>query len=121
VAAELSTFGPRAKVSGEFLMAGSSFAQMFALIVHELATNAIKHGALSSPHGEVAVSWSANHGEQEPTLHLRWQERGRPTVKPPAGTGFGTQLMTLIGTPQISYHPEGFEYGLAVPLVEVGR
>jgi PAS domain S-box-containing protein len=121
VEAELSSFGTRAKVDGEFLMAGSSFAQMFALIVHELATNAIKHGALSGPCGEVAVRWRTNHAEQEPTLVLRWEERGGPTVRPPTSTGFGTQLISLIGKPQIAYHPEGFEYRLAVPLSEVGR
>ena len=121
VEAELASFAARAKVDGEFLMAGSSFAQMFALIVHELATNAMKHGALSGPRGEVAVGWRTNHAAQEPTLVLRWEERGGPTVKPPASTGFGTQLISLIGKPQIAYHPKGFEYRLAVPLTEVGR
>src|SRR5262245_25116428 len=121
VEAELSSFGARAKVDGEFLMAGSSFAQMFALIVHELATNAIKHGALSGPRGEVAVGWQTNHVEQEATLLVRWAERGGPLVKPPASTGFGTQLISLIGKPHIAYNPEGFEYRLAVPLAEVGR
>jgi PAS domain S-box-containing protein len=121
VEAELSSFGTRAKVDGEFLMAGSSFAQMFALIVHELATNAMKHGALSGSHGEVAVGWRTSYSDQEPTLQLRWEERGGPPVMPPASTGFGTQLLTLIGKPQIAYNPEGFEYRLAVPLAEVGR
>ena len=121
VEAELSSFGARAKVDGEFLMAGSSFAQMFALIVHELATNAIKHGALSGPDGEVAVGWRTEHAESEPTLVLRWEERGGPPVTPPASTGFGTQLISLIGKPQIAYRPEGFEYRLVVALSEVGR
>jgi len=121
VEAELASFGARAKVDGEFLMAGSSFAQMFALIVHELATNAMKHGALSGPRGEVAVGWRTNQAEPEPTLVLHWEERGGPTVQAPASTGFGTQLISLIGKPQITYHPEGFEYRLMVPLTEVGR
>jgi PAS domain S-box-containing protein len=121
VEAELSSFGARAKVDGEFLMAGSSFAQMFALIVHELATNAMKHGALSGPRGEVAVGWRTGHVEQEPTLLVRWAERGGPIVKPPASTGFGTQLISLIGKPDIAYNAEGFEYRLAVPLAEVAR
>lgn len=121
VEAELSSFGARAKVDGEFLMAGSGFAQMFALIMHELATNAIKHGALSDPRGEVAVDWCTQYSDPEPTLHLRWEERGGPLVQPPASTGFGTQLISLIGKPQIAYNPEGFEYRLAVPLAEVGR
>jgi PAS domain S-box-containing protein len=121
VEAELASFGARAKVDGEFLMAGSSFAQMFALIVHELATNAMKHGALSGPRGEVAVGWRTNHAEPEPSLVLHWEERGGPTVQAPSSTGFGTQLISLIGKPQIAYHPEGFEYRLMVPLAEVGR
>src|SRR5262249_4444077 len=70
VEAELSSFGSRAQVEGEFLMAGSSFAQMFALIMHELATNAIKHGALSDPRGEVAVGLRTQPGEPRPTLQM---------------------------------------------------
>jgi PAS domain S-box-containing protein len=121
VEAELASFGARAKVDGESVMAGSSFAQMFALIVHELATNAMKHGALSGPRGEVAVDWTTNHVEQEPTLLVRWEERGGPIVKPPVSTGFGTQLISLIGKPHLAYNPAGFAYRLAVPLDEVGR
>jgi len=121
VEAELSSFGSRAQVEGEFLMAGSSFAQMFALIMHELATNAIKHGALSDPRGEVAVGWRTHAGEPEPTLQLRWEERGGPTVTPPASTGFGTQLITLIGKSHVAYNADGFQYRLTVPLADVGR
>jgi two-component sensor histidine kinase len=81
----------------------------------------MKHGALSGPRGEVAVGWRTNDVEQEPTLLVRWEERGGPIVTPPASTGFGTQLISLIGKPHLAYHPEGFEYRLAVPLAEVGR
>jgi two-component sensor histidine kinase len=94
---------------------------MFALIMHELATNAIKHGALSGPRGEVAVGWRTHSSDPEPTLHLRWEERGGPTVTPPASTGFGTQLITLIGKSHVAYNAEGLQYRLTVPLAEVGR
>src|SRR5207244_13400406 len=57
VEAELVPFGARARVDGPAIVAGSSFAQMFALIVHELATNAAKHGALTSTGGHVSIAW----------------------------------------------------------------
>jgi len=121
VEAELASFGRRAKLDGDFVMAGSSFAQMFALIVHELATNAMKHGALSDADGEVVVTWRADYTGEESTLQVNWQERGGPSVVAPASTGFGTQLISLIGKPELAYHRQGFEYTLVVPLAEVLR
>jgi PAS domain S-box-containing protein len=76
VEAELAPFGARAHVDGASIVAGSSFAQMFALIVHELATNAMKHGALASTGGQVRINWKVGDADGAPALHFSWIERG---------------------------------------------
>lgn len=62
------------------------------LVLHELSTNAVKHGALTAPAGEVAIAWEFG-GESEPMLALRWRESGGPQVAPPGHVGMGTALM----------------------------
>jgi two-component sensor histidine kinase len=94
------------------------------LILHELATNAVKHGALSSPDGRVRVGWrndqeAAGGGRR---LRLRWEERGGPAVRPPAGRGFGTRLVEaaaaheLHGQAELTFAPEGLRAEIAFPL-----
>jgi PAS domain S-box-containing protein len=121
VEAELASFAARAQISGPPLVAGSAFAQMFALIIHELATNAAKHGALAATSGRVAVHWKVEETEGEPMLHFAWTERGGKPAEPPTREGFGTELIGLLGTPELVYGPEGLQYTLTVPLAEVGR
>ncbi len=60
-----------------------------ALLVHELATNAAKYGALSSATGQVAINWSLSDGR----LNLEWRESGGPAVSTPTKTGFGMRLL----------------------------
>ena len=121
VEAELASFAARAQIAGPPLVAGSAFAQMFALIIHELATNAAKHGALASNSGRVFVHWKVDTSGSEPMLQLSWMERGGQPAEPPTQEGFGTELIGMLGTPQIAYGPLGLEYTLSVPLAEVGR
>src|SRR5690606_37327827 len=64
----------------------------FALVMHELATNAAKYGAWSGPEGRVEVSWRLTDGSR-PTVRVFWRERGGPTVQPSERTGFGSQLI----------------------------
>ena len=65
--------------------------QALALVLHELATNAVKHGALSTPEGRVRVGWKVEESDGIRRLRLRWEERGGPRVEPPAARGFGTR------------------------------
>ena len=65
-------------------------AQSIAIILHELATNAAKYGALSVPDGHVQVEWSRKPNGQ---FVLRWTESGGPAVKPPTRKGFGTRVI----------------------------
>lgn len=79
-----------------------------ALIMHELATNALKHGALSVPAGSVNITWSII---DDGTLDLSWTELGGPPVVPPASTGFGTRVLrTAISDcdVELAYPTEGF-------------
>lgn len=67
-------------------------AQQLALILHELSSNALEHGALSSPGGRIAIEWSVVDGTP-PQVDLTWRETGGPKVTPPAGRGFGLTLI----------------------------
>jgi PAS domain S-box-containing protein len=118
VHAELSAFGGRVSISGPALLAGTAFAQMFAIVVHELATNATKYGSLSVPEGHVDVCWSLKDAA---SLFFSWKERGGPPVEPPAALGFGSEVMrvALIENPRISFAATGFEYEISVPLANL--
>jgi PAS domain S-box-containing protein len=68
--------------------------QAVTMIVHELATNALKHGALSTQHGRVTVTW----GEREDGWGLIWTERDGPPVREPEASGFGSRLTERLAT-----------------------
>ncbi len=69
----------------------SETATALALLTHELATNAVKYGALSAPDGQVRVAWEAEQG----SVRLLWREHGGPPVTEPKGEGFGTRLLKM--------------------------
>jgi PAS domain S-box-containing protein len=97
-------------------------ALSFSLVLHELATNAAKYGALSVPEGRVRLSWQIEHTDEGRRLHLRWEERGGPPVTPPPRGGFGTELIRrafsfeLDGTADLAFEPEGLRLEATVPL-----
>ena len=79
----------------DFLL-GAHDAQTIALVMHELATNAIKYGALSNGAGRVAVTFEVAIGEraaEQPLLTLRWEENGGPATAAPTSKGFGLTLL----------------------------
>ncbi|WP_127753975.1 sensor histidine kinase [Devosia sp. 1566] len=92
-------------------------ALSFALVFHELATNAVKYGALSTGAGHVRVSWEVTSGEQ---LELTWREQGGPPVAEPAVKGFGSRLIrtTLAGLGQVTvaYLPDGLDVRFVGPM-----
>jgi len=91
-----------------------------ALILHELATNAVKYGALSEPQGQVQVHWKVDRDERR--LHLHWREVGGPPVALPAVRGFGSRLIDfaatkdLGGAAELSFAPEGLKATIEIPL-----
>jgi PAS domain S-box-containing protein len=96
--AELSAFQPGAPeapcavLEGPTVILTPGATQALSLVLHELATNATKYGALSAPGGRVDLRWSVD--EAAGRLHLRWAESGGPPVPgPPARRGFGTRVV----------------------------
>ena len=120
VEAELSAFATQVSVEGIRIVLGGAFAQQFALVLHELATNAAKHGSLSVCHGRLLIRWDIRQSD-EPVLVFSWQERDGPRVQRPRDEGFGTRLIAsaLHHEPTVSFDPRGFEFSIAVPLSEV--
>lgn len=84
-------------VNGPAVPVGGNAVTQVALVLHELATNAVKHGALSVPDGCVQIDWSVEKGG----LYLQWEERGGPPLTgPPAHRGFGGSMILGIVTYQ---------------------
>jgi len=80
-------------IEGPEVTLGPKAALSFALVLHEMGTNAVKYGALSVPQGRVAVSWRLDRVNHRAALHLRWQESGGPVVRQPTRKGFGSRLI----------------------------
>jgi two-component sensor histidine kinase len=94
--------GPEVRVS-------AAAATSFSLAFHELATNAVKHGALSTDSGRVEILWEVRDG----VLHLTWEEIGGPPVVTPTRRGFGTTIIekalaaSIQGSATLHYRPAG--------------
>jgi two-component system CheB/CheR fusion protein len=94
-------------------------ATPLALILHELATNAIKHGALSGDKGTVKLSWTVDNTPEGRLLKAQWEEGGGPRVAKPRKTGFGTQLIeNAMGGARIhcDYPATGVRCTMAIPI-----
>ena len=122
--AETSAFADRVRLDGIDVMVREKAAQSFALILHELTTNAGKYGALSVPTGRVDVRWSVGRDDRPGMFVLSWEETGGPTVVPPTRTGFGRKIiedtMRRIGSYQIEYAPSGLKFRMEAPIDKVG-
>lgn len=116
VAAVLSVH-PRVTFDGPDARLSPPQGVCVALVLHELATNAAKYGALLVPTGSVAVTWSLDGGE----LRLAWRERGGPAVAAPACRGFGSKLVERLtkaegGRLAVRFPYEGVAVDLILPL-----
>ncbi|WGF90941.1 chemotaxis protein CheB [Marinivivus vitaminiproducens] len=80
-----------------------NLATPFGLLLHELATNAVKYGALSNDRGRVHLGWRLNDRNDPPVLTLKWEERDGPPVDAPSRTGVGTRLIQS-GLPSATVH-----------------
>jgi PAS domain S-box-containing protein len=85
--------GARFDVSGPHVRLSPEITLGLAMALHELATNAVKYGALSVPEGRVAVEWSITTVGGERRLAFSWTEQEGPSVTPPTRTGFGTRMI----------------------------
>jgi PAS domain S-box-containing protein len=96
-------------------------AVLLGLALHELATNAVKYGALSNSDGWVRLNWMVEGGTDATRLKLLWRESGGPRVNPPARKGFGSVMIdraisSEFGTSQWQFEPEGVVWRVELPL-----
>ena len=131
VTAELA---PHERGTGSLSVTGPDFdltsraGLALAMAIHELATNAVKYGALSVPAGRLDVAWTEGGDAEHRTLNFAWTESGGPPVKPPTRRGFGTALIERVladelGTTVTREFPEsGLRCTIVLPLTgQVGR
>jgi two-component system, chemotaxis family, CheB/CheR fusion protein len=115
--------GEQLRISGRAVRLQPKAAETFALAIHELATNALKYGALSQPFGRIEVSWRIDEAvDPPPRLIFDWRERGGPPVIPPPRKGFGAELLerTLTfefkGQTTMTFSAGGFHCIITIPL-----
>jgi two-component sensor histidine kinase/ActR/RegA family two-component response regulator len=107
----------RVHIEGPSVFLSPEKAQNVALALHELATNSVKYGALSSVTGRLKVKWESKRG----AVTLSWQEFGGPPVRPPATQGFGTKIMNasikhqIGGSVALNWHQSGLHCTLQIP------
>jgi len=106
-------------IEGPELKLNPKAAEQIGLALHELGTNAVKHGALSVPTGVVTIRWDLETGEaHNPVLRFTWEEVGGPRVEQPQRQGFGDVVLTEIvplslrGNASLAFEPEGVKWVL---------
>jgi PAS domain S-box-containing protein len=115
---EFKPYGEHARFAGEDLVLAPRAALLVRLVLHELATNAVRHGALGVPGGRVEVNWKVRREK----FGLSWRESGGPAVSPPTRRGFGSSLLEravaydLQGQADLQFASDGLRYELSAPL-----
>lgn len=112
----------RVLVEGTEVLLQPKEALTLGMLFHELASNAVKHGALSKGSaGEVRITWTVAPGIDGEQLQLRWQESGGPDVTPPSRKGFGSRFIErglaqdLDGEVRLDYEPSGVVCAIVMP------
>jgi two-component sensor histidine kinase len=119
------TTGTNVKISGRDVTLTPAETQALSKVLHELATNAAKYGALSVPGGQVSVTWDFKPNGYEATLILEWRESGGPPVASNVQSSYGTHLIRdlipheLGGTVGLAFASEGVNCRIEVPVKEV--
>lgn len=117
----------RIKIEGPDVTVGPRAALSFALVLHELATNAAKYGALSTAAGSVAIAWKLSGSGPRQRLRFEWHEQDGPAVKTPSRRGFGSRLIESSfpkgpgDVVELSYLPGGVNLTLEFSLASLQR
>jgi len=124
VAQELTSFSDQVTVTGCDIAVNTRAAESFALIIHELVTNAVKYGALSTRQGRVVIRCSIDGADGSGQLRFEWRESGGPPVSPPARKGFGSTILFEAAKQfsqdvQARFSPEGLTYQLRLLLAAI--
>lgn len=115
----------RLVIAGPALVLRPEAARIIGMAVHELATNACKHGALSVDDGQVRLSWEAPGLGTDSRFRMRWEETGGPAFTPGGTKGFGRTLLTELAAYQLDAEvaldgrPDGLVWKLAAPVHNV--
>ncbi|HEX8667949.1 MAG TPA: HWE histidine kinase domain-containing protein [Allosphingosinicella sp.] len=117
----------RFQIDGPDLRLRPRTAVSVAMAIHELCTNAVKYGALSSEGGSVAIRWDVTGEAGEERMQLLWEEQGGPPVTVPQRRGFGTRMIErglaadLGGTATIEFRPDGLACTIEAPIPHLGE
>jgi len=115
----------RIHIAGPPLQLPADQAMTLALAVNELATNAVKYGALSVETGEVVIRWETGRPQSEDPFRLAWNESGGPPVVAPRRRGFGSRLVEQVmaqkfqGEVELDYRPDGLRYRLVSTMAHI--
>ena len=118
----------RVEMTGPGVILGATAAQALGLALHELTTNAVKHGALSQPSGRLSVRWDRDRRGPEDAVTLEWQESGVTLpAGEPARKGYGRELIEralpyqLRAATRLEFRPSGVYCAITVPITESDR
>lgn len=119
----LEQFGHRIALRGPSLFLKPEAAQNIGLALNELATNAVRFGALSNTQGRVDIAWALDEpGQASRRLHVTWNEFDGPIVAPPQRQGFGHKVVervaarALDGSVSLTFAPTGLQWSLHIPI-----
>jgi two-component sensor histidine kinase len=110
------------EIAGDNITVSSGPAISLSMVIHELCTNAVKHGALSAPSGRVSISWSIFSKDNLKRFKFLWKERGGPPVHEPSRKSFGSRLIEqalpgqLQGEARLRFEPDGLSCEINIPL-----
>lgn len=116
--------GGRIAAEGPHLVFNADAVMALTLVFHELESNSIKYGALSTDQGEVEIRWSIT-ADTPDRLELEWTERNGPICAPPSRQGFGSRMIAKLvggrfhGAAETDFRPEGLRWRLSAPLAEL--
>lgn len=119
VIAPYRTMEPAFSIDGPPILIPARSVMPLSMVLHEMATNASKYGALSGEKGSISIEWAIN---AERIITLRWREKGGPKVGKPKGAGFGTKLINRViafdleGESSVDYTAGGVAWELKFPL-----
>jgi two-component sensor histidine kinase len=120
--------GELISLSGSDVCLRPRAGQVLALAIHELAVNAVEHGALRSGPGRINITWTIGTEELDPTFTLTWKEAGLQGIKEGSREGFGTEVLTrtlgyeLKATTTLVFEEDGLRCTVSFPLTErIGR
>lgn len=117
----------KAEIDGPEVTLSAEAGQAIAMVLHELVTNAAKHGALSAREGRVSVRWHwPLNGNEHDRLVIEWEESGGPPVRAPSRTGFGRSVIgdlipyELGGRVDLAFARDGLRCRVEIPSDCVG-